>query len=365
MSTYKIIVRGNILPGFEQELVKDNIARLFKLADPEQRDKVFARIFSGKPMVFKKGLTQEKAKAYEAAMARAGLGCEIVSEAPASGMELESASITATENKEQPTNDTRNPEAETRADLETPAAESQFVLVEPQKIAISGGIEWIKEGFHFFKQAPLVWVLMVLVFMVISIVLSLIPFASLALNIINPVFIGGFMIACYKLTQNEEITVSDLFAGFKNKFGRLAAVGGIYLLLFIVIGAVSVALMLSIMGQDKVVAVMKAQNPALFLANFSIFFLVFFGLMMLVLMAYYFAPALVVMHDVTAVEAMKLSFKGCLRNMLPFLLYSVVVLVLGIIAMIPLGLGYLVLMPVITASIFVAYRQIFTEVAIQ
>ena len=87
--------------------------------------------------------------------------------------------------------------------------------------------------------------------------------------------------------------------------------------------------------------------------------------MSLVMMAYIFAPALIVMHDVTAVEAMKLSFTGCLRNILPFLLYGLVAMLLGIIAAIPFGLGFLVLMPVLTASIFAAYRQIFTESSIQ
>ena len=45
----------------------------------------------------------------------------------------------------------------------------------------------------------------------------------------------------------------------------------------------------------------------------------------------------------------------------PFLSrYGLVLFVLSIVAAIPFGLGYLVLIPVIFASTYVAYRQIFT-----
>ena len=47
--------------------------------------------------------------------------------------------------------------------------------------------------------------------------------------------------------------------------------------------------------------------------------------------------------------------------MFPFLIYSIVLLVLGIVAAIPLGLGWLVLGPVAIASVYVAYRDIYGD----
>jgi uncharacterized membrane protein len=89
--------------------------------------------------------------------------------------------------------------------------------------------------------------------------------------------------------------------------------------------------------------------------------LVIFALFIPVLMAYWFAPALVALEGVTAIEAMKLSFVACLRNILPFLLYGVIVTVLSFVAAIPFMLGFLVLSPVIIASIYTAYRDIFSR----
>ena len=63
------------------------------------------------------------------------------------------------------------------------------------------------------------------------------------------------------------------------------------------------------------------------------------------LMAFWFAPALIVLRGDEPVAAMTTSFRACLRNMSPFLVYGVLGLVFAVIACIPLFLGLLVLFP--------------------
>jgi uncharacterized membrane protein len=77
--------------------------------------------------------------------------------------------------------------------------------------------------------------------------------------------------------------------------------------------------------------------------------------------AYWFAPALVMLHDMPPIEAMKASFFACFRNFVPFLVYSLVMGFTLFIAILPFGLGLLVWVPVAIASTYAAYRQIFTE----
>ena len=89
--------------------------------------------------------------------------------------------------------------------------------------------------------------------------------------------------------------------------------------------------------------------------------LVFMALVVPVYMALWFAPALVVLQGHTPAHAMTESFRGCLKNLVPFLLYSVILFVLMIVATIPLLLGWLVLVPVLVASIYAAYQDIFLE----
>jgi len=81
--------------------------------------------------------------------------------------------------------------------------------------------------------------------------------------------------------------------------------------------------------------------------------------MLPLIMAYWFAPTLVLFHDMKAVDAMRLSFFACLRNFLPFLVYGVISAILLLLAMIPLGLGLLIMIPTMTASLYVSYKDIF------
>jgi uncharacterized membrane protein len=89
--------------------------------------------------------------------------------------------------------------------------------------------------------------------------------------------------------------------------------------------------------------------------------LIVVALLLPVMMAMWFAPVLVVFHELGAWEAMKQSFSGCLKNILPFLWYSVLLVLLSILAAIPIGLGFLILWPVIMASLYTAYRDIYLK----
>ena len=89
--------------------------------------------------------------------------------------------------------------------------------------------------------------------------------------------------------------------------------------------------------------------------------LLFFALILPLVMSIWFAPALVALNDVPAVQAMKLSFIGCLKNFLPFLLYGIVLFLLGILAIIPIGLGLLLLVPTMICAQYVSYKEIFLE----
>lgn len=78
-----------------------------------------------------------------------------------------------------------------------------------------------------------------------------------------------------------------------------------------------------------------------------------------ILMAYWYAPLLSGLHNLSAVEAMKLSFVACLKNMVPFLLYGFIFMVLLIVAIIPFGLGLILVVPVMMTSLYTSYVDVF------
>ncbi len=227
-------------------------------------------------------------------------------------------------------------------------------------VPAENGWKWIVQGWNLFKRAPGVWIALMVVFIVISIVLAFVPvLGSIASMVLTPTFTAGMMIGCRALDEGGELKVEHLFAGFRARFGTLLSLGLLYLAAVLVIallaGLVTGVKLFSLMGGG-------ASDPgAVASAALSVLLalLIMLALLVPVFMAIWFAPALVVFHEHGAIEALKASFVGCLRNIVPFLVQGVILLAAAIVASIPFGLGWLVLGPVLVASLYAAYRDIY------
>ena len=232
---------------------------------------------------------------------------------------------------------------------------------EGRGVAAGRGLSWIGEAWDLFKQTAGVWIGIIVVMFVMFFVAAFIPLVGpLATMLFFPVFTGGLMLGCRALEENQELEFAHLFAGFRQNFGTLVAVGALYLAGYVVVMLIVVVLtgasMFAMMGMGGQPA--GADLMAIF-GTMSIAFLLAMALTIPLLMAVWLAAPLVVFHDQGAIEAMKGSFMGCLKNVLPFLVYGVIMFVLAIVASIPLALGWLVLGPMIVASVYTAYRDIY------
>lgn len=243
----------------------------------------------------------------------------------------------------------------TNAAPNQPAGDYQF---EGRTVAAGRGWDWIVEAFALFRKRPGIWILTAVVLGVLFVVLSMIPIlGSFASALLFPIFGGGLMLGCKDLDRGGPFEVEHLFAGFRQKTGDLVMVGAFNLIGWVVI----VFAVVAVIGGGVFMGVMRGgiEDASQSIASLLIALLLIAGLTVPLYMATWFAPALIVLHDLGAWAALKASFFACLRNWMPFLVYSVVLLVLGIVAAIPLGLGYLILIPVLAASVYTGYRDIF------
>jgi uncharacterized membrane protein len=248
-------------------------------------------------------------------------------------------------------------------EAEPQSREGEEYVPEGQKVATGRGAEWFGEAWTLFKAAPGVWVAMFVIFFLVSMLLAVVPMGSLVSSLFYPAVVAGIMMGCQSLEDGGQLEIQHLFAGFKDKLGSLVLVGVLYLVGVMLIGfsvGIAAAFMIpSMMGRNFNGS--DVQNVVSMLPYILLIILVVLALMMPLIMALWFAPALVVFHDVQPMAAMKSSFSGCLRNILPFLVYGIVGLLLGILAVIPLGLGMLVLGPVMWGTMYVGYRDIFVR----
>jgi len=240
---------------------------------------------------------------------------------------------------------------------------------EPRSVAAERGASWWSEAWRLFTPGVGMWILAIVILFVLNIGLNLIPVVGpLASQILFPVFAGGLMLGCRAVDRGNPLTLAHLFAGFSQRTGPLLVVGVIYTVLVIAVVVVVAVLLFLFFGAAVVGALAAAGDPSrLGLALGSMYFallvgaLLFLALYLPVVMAAWFAPALVMLAGTEPLAAMKLSFSGCLKNIVPFLLYGLIGLLLAIVASIPLGLGWLVLAPVLTATIYASYCDIFED----
>jgi uncharacterized membrane protein len=228
-----------------------------------------------------------------------------------------------------------------------------------RRVPVSHAWNWISLGWAIFRRQSGMWVLLTIVLGFIVIGLAVIPvLGSLAMTLLMPIFVGGLMRACRKIENADEIELADLFSAFKNHGGPLVLVGLIGLGLTI---AVMIPTMV-LVGVSGYLGASIGGNMAEAIGLGTIIgMLVFMALIIPVNMALWFAPSLVVFQGHGPTRAITQSFRGCLKNIVPFLLYGVILFVLAIFATIPLMLGWLVLAPVVIASVYAAYRDIFFE----
>jgi len=248
------------------------------------------------------------------------------------------------------------------ADVPQILSDSAFVP-NGRSVAGGNGWKWITDAWELVKGQKGVWIGLLLIFVVIIFVLSFIPvIGPLALNLISPILIGGVMLGCEAVRRGEPMTVGFLFAGFSRNAGRLAGLGA-----FMILGYVAMFAILALIFGTAIFGMFTGginSDPAAIATmgvTILLAVLVMLALSIPLYMAVWFSYPLIVLNEFTVGQALKTSFFACLKNMIPFLLYGIMALLLGIVASIPAGLGWLLLGPVLLASIYTGYRDIFYE----
>lgn len=216
-------------------------------------------------------------------------------------------------------------------------------------------IEWFKQGWRVFMSNPVNWALMALLFGVIVLVLSMLPFiGGLVLNLLVPILTGGMLLAVKDAQAGTQADITDLFSLFKDepKRKQLLIVGALMLAAGLVAAVVSTLFIGDAIRVDAVTGM-----PSFNLGLSALLFMLIVAMGMGMLFTY--APALVIFKGMGAVDAVKGSFQGAWANVLPFIVFTLIYAALAFVASIPLMLGFLVLIPVMMGAVYAGYKDIF------
>lgn len=224
-------------------------------------------------------------------------------------------------------------------------------------VSAGDSISWYQGGWKIFMSNVANWVLMTLILGVIAIVLSFIPFVGpIALYLLLPLLLGGMFYSAQKIDQGQEADIMDIFVMFKDqqRLTPLIILG----LIMLGIGFASMMLLGGMMFAS--LGSMAPGSEMSMLPSIGIGSLLAILIVMLLSgMLFLFATPLIVFQKMSAIDAIKNSFRGCVKNFPAFLIFMLIYTILAFIAAIPFGLGLLVLVPVFIAATYIGYKHIF------
>ena len=116
------------------------------------------------------------------------------------------------------------------------------VIDEPRVVEAGRGTAWWGEGWHIFASNFWTWIGIMIVYIIISILISLVPFVgSFGHWLLTPVFMGGLMLGCRAIEQEQPLRVAHLFEGFQGAhFVPLMIIGAVNIAITVVITALGV-----------------------------------------------------------------------------------------------------------------------------
>ena len=232
----------------------------------------------------------------------------------------------------------------------------------PRKVAASEGFQWVATGFRLYRKTPLLLSAAFAMLFGVVMALGLIPMVGGALSELASPLMGAGVLAAYRaLDDGNELELPNFLAGVQGPAIPLMAVGAVQLLGTLLIGKIMLG-----MGFDPQAVITAAQSqkdPAEMQAILNQAMpAVLTGLVLFtpLIMATWFAPALILFGGARPATALGVSFKAVARNWAAMMMNGIALgLLLFLAALVPMLLGLLVAMPVLFGSLYASYQAIF------
>ncbi len=246
------------------------------------------------------------------------------------------------------------------------------------------GLVWLASAYAMFRAYRVQWVLLVLGYFFVLLLVRVVPFIGpYAMTLMKPVFAVGLLAAAWTQERGGMPTFRLLFQGFRTNLFALLAIG-----VFFVAGITIAVFGSALVDGGKLVEIVSSGKPmseeqlAEALSERRVQLAMLFAVLLAlpVLIATWWAPALVVFQDAKAGAALAASLRAALANWSALAMYGIGVffyglvvpgLVTGILALVlpPPSGTYLMLGLLLPYSIFfaatlhlsdyVSYRDVF------
>jgi hypothetical protein len=254
------------------------------------------------------------------------------------------------------------------------------MLDRPHLVNAKVGQAWLVEGFSLFHRQPLVWFLTLMAYWVGLVLIGSLPLVGVIVPLLlSPGLSFGFISLARAIDRKEPAAPTLLISGFRNGQARsLLQLGGAYTL-----ALAAVLLLASLVGGGELLSMVEkgATEEELITLQRELPWGLIVGFLAYipVMMAFWFAPQLVVWRGLSVPKAIFYSWVSVWLNRGAFLRYGLtwLLLIVAVSLLISLGIGglggnpqlvLLVIMPVSLllmaighGSFYASTRDIFEE----
>ena len=195
------------------------------------------------------------------------------------------------------------------------------------------GFAWLAQAYAMFSKQRLMWVVLLLAYYAILKLLLSVPYAGpYAMTILKPVFAVGLLAAAWTQERGGTPALGQLFAGFRANLWSLLPIGAFY-----VLGITAAVFASSLVDNGKLLdlmsnaGAMSEEQITTALADGALEAGMLFSALLSipVLLATWWAPALVVFQNAGSGAALAVSLRASLANWRPLALYGIGVFFYG------------------------------------
>lgn len=231
--------------------------------------------------------------------------------------------------------------------------------MQARAVAAARGWVWFVEGWRLFVRHALVWVLIGLIFVFLMFASFLIPVVGqLVFVLISPMLGAGMLHAARESDAGRVPQVAHLWEGLRHATvrNRLLVLAAVALLGVLTTSLLAALLLREVMlgMADPAAGTMPRVD-----AGFWVRFAIVLTPQLIAAMGLAYAVPLVMFRDVAVGAALASSLAAGVRNIVPLLVFGLPYAAVAVLASIPLGVGWLLLLPASVGMLYCSYKDLY------
>lgn len=228
------------------------------------------------------------------------------------------------------------------------------------------GAHWVRDSVHLVAGRPHQWLLIALGYLLVFLVLPASDMPSLLkviIVVLGPTILALIMVLFREQEAGRDTELADIAEQLQPRFKQLLVLGGLCVAYSLVIG------LLTMKDSETLAELMKGSNqtaPEEMLGTVLPIVIKMLLLLTPLLMATWFAPMLVALHQFPVIKAIKSSIAGCLTSAIPlaFAWLLLTLLAGGVMMLVGALVALLSLLLAPLAKVFAALFLVFSFLAV-